>query len=606
MNSGIFTKIGRRSWIFALLAFWVILALNGCNLSQWKTAAAQVPQLVVTNGVNPKTFNYALSQETPNIFGFTYDTLVTVNGVTKKIEPALAESWELSEDKLRFVFSLREGLKWSDGLPLTADDVVFSFNDIYMNKRIPNYYQDNLHIGVSKAFPKVRKLDSRRVEFILPEPFVPFLGLVAAATAILPEHALRNAVETNRSDGRPLFLSTWGTDTDPKKIIVNGPYTIESYASSERLVFRRNPYYWRKDAQGNPQPYIERVIWQIVESTDNTALLQFRSGGLDLLEIGPATFQLLKHEEKRGNFTIQNAGPNSGTSFISFNLNKGRRHSKPLVDPIKSRWFNNVAFRQAVAYAIDRQTIINNDLRGLGETQNSPVFVPSPYYLSPKEGLKTYDYNPEKAKQILLGAGFKYDNKGRLLDADGNQVRFTMLSPASNRPSVPPQIKQSLSKIGMTVDLHYVDSNVIGEEITNSLDWECYLGAMAGNIDPHDGYNVWAVEGSFHVFNQKPAKGQPPIEGWEYADWEKKIEDLFIQGAREFDETKRKAIYAETQRLAQEYLPFIHLVNSLALVAVRNTIQGVKYTSIFPSPGGYIWNIYELKDTKDKITPPRK
>ncbi|MBR8837385.1 MAG: ABC transporter substrate-binding protein [Stigonema ocellatum SAG 48.90 = DSM 106950] len=594
MDSGLFPQKFGRSWIVALVGFWVAIALTGCNPNQFKTAAAQIPQLVIATTANPKTFNYALTQESPNIFGFTYETLATVNGVTKKIEPALAESWEISEDKLRYVFTLREGLRWSDGLPLTADDVVFSFNDIYMNKRIPNYYKDNLYIGLSKAFPKVRKLDNRRVEFILPEPFVPFLGLVAAATGILPEHALRQAVETNRSDGRPLFLSTWGTDTDPKKIIVNGPYTIESYATSERLVFRRNPYYWRKDAQGNPQPYIERVIWQIVESPD-TELLQFRSGGLDLLEISPPTFQLLKREENRGNFTIQNAGPDAGTSFMAFNLNKGRRNGKPLVDPIKSRWFNNVAFRQAIAYAIDRQTMINNNLRGLGETQNSPIFVPSPYYLSPKEGLKTYDYNPEKAKQLLHQAGFKYDNKGRLLDGDGHQVRFTMLSPASNRPSVPPKIKQDLSKIGITVDLQYVDFNVIGGKIAHTLDWECYLGAMVGNIDPHDGYNVWAVEGSFHVFNQKPAKGQSPIEGWEFANWEKKIEDLYIQGAREFDEAKRKAIYAETQRLAQEYLPFIHLVNGLALVTVRNTIQGVKYTSIFPSPGGYIWNIYELK-----------
>ncbi|MBO3460870.1 ABC transporter substrate-binding protein [Aetokthonos hydrillicola Thurmond2011] len=600
MNSGIFRKIFRRGWIFTLLAFWVMVGLNGCNPNNFKAKAAQVSQLVITNGSNPKTFNYALSQESPNIFGFTYETLATVNGVTKKIEPALAESWELSEDKLHYVFTLRENLRWSDGAPLTVDDVVFSFNDIYMNKAIPNYYQDNLRIGLSKAFPQVRKLDSRRVEFILPEPFVPFLGLVAASTAVLPEHALRQAVETKRSDGRPVFLSTWGTDADPKKIIVNGPYTIDSYATSERLVFRRNPYYWRKDARGNPQPYIERVIWQIVESTDNTALLQFRSGGLDILEIGPGTFQLLKREEKRGNFTIKNAGPSSGASFIAFNLNKGRRNGKPLVDPVKSRWFNNVAFRQAVAYAINRQAIIDNDLRGLGETQNSPVFVPSPYYLSPKEGLKVYDYNPEKAKEILLKAGFKYDNKGRLLDADGNQVRFTMLAPASNRPSVPPKIKQNLGAIGITLDLQYVGFDVIGGKISNTLDWESYIGAVVGNIDPHDGYNVWAVEGSFHLFNQKPAKGQPPIEGWEYAEWEKKIEDLFIEGSREFDETKRKAIYAETQRLAQEYLPFIHLVNSFDLVAVRNTIEGIQYTSIFPSPTGYIWNIYELKNTKDK------
>jgi peptide/nickel transport system substrate-binding protein len=601
MNFGGFKKIFRGSFILTLLGFWVALALNGCNPSQFKTAAAQVPQLVLATSTDPKTFNYALIQESPNIAGFTYEGLASVNGVTAEIEPGLAESWEISEDKLNYVFTLREGLKWSDGKPLTADDVVFSFNDIYMNKDIPTYTQDGLRIGQSKAFPKVRKLDNRRVEFTLPEPFSPFLRTVGAGVAIMPEHALRKAVETKRSDGRPEFLSTWGTGTDPKKIIVNGPYIIENYSTNQRVVFRRNPYYWRKDVQGNPQPSVERIIWRIVESPE-TFLAQFRSGGLDLLEIGPSSFQLLKREEKRGNFSIQNAGPDSGTVFMTFNLNKGSRNGKPLVDPIKSRWFNNVAFRQAVAYGINRQRMINNTLRGLGETQNSPISVPSPYYLSPEEGLKTYDYNPEKAKQLLLGAGFKYDNKGQLLDADGNRVRFTMMASAGGRPVITAQIKEDLSKIGIHVDLQFLDFGVLGDKISNTLDWECWYGAITGGIEPANGNNVWTVDGSFHVFNQKPQQGQPKIEGWEAADWEKKIDELYLQGAREFDEAKRKAIYAETQRISQEKLPFIYLFNTLALVAVRNTVENVKYTAIFPNPENYIWNVYQIKVVDNKIT----
>jgi peptide/nickel transport system substrate-binding protein len=599
MISAVFPNMPWRRWFVGLLALIVAIALSGCNPTELKTQAAQVPQMVVVTTTDPKTFNYALIQESPNISSFTYEGLASVNGATGNVEPALAESWTVSEDKLRFVFTLREGLKWSDGQPLTADDVIFTFNDIFLNKRIPTYFQDGLKIGKSKAFPKVRKLDDRRVEFTLPEPFSPFLRSIAAGIAILPEHALRKAVETTRPDGRPEFLSTWGTDTDPAKIVVNGPYKLENYFSSERLTFRRNPYYWRKDAQGNPQPYIERIVWQIVENVD-TALTQFRSGGLDLLEIGPGSFQLLKREEKRANFAIQSAGPDSGTMFLCFNLNKGRRNGKPLVDPIKSRWFNNVAFRQAIAYGIDRQALINNIFRGLGEPQDSPISVPSPYYVSPKEGLKSYDYNPEKAKELLLGAGFKYDNKNQLLDDQGNPVRFTMLISAGGRPLITAQIKQNLSKIGIQVDLQFLSFNIIGEKISNSLDWECWYGAITGGLEPADGANIWSVDGNFHVFNQKPQSGQPPIEGQEVADWEKKIDQLYIEGAREFDEAKRKAIYAETQRLAQENLPFIHLVNSLALVAVRNSIQGVKYTSIFSSPASFNWNIYEVKVVEKK------
>ena len=591
MISAVFSTTTLRRWFSVLLASILAIALSGCTLSQFKTEAAQVPQIVFRNPGDPQSFNYAMNQASPTVFGYIYDGLIAENGVTADIEPALAESWEISEDSKQIVFTLREGLKWSDGEPLTTNDVVFTYNDIYFNERIPTDFRDVLRIGESRALPKVRKLDDRRVEFTVPETFAPFLRTVGGV-AILPEHALRESVFTNNRDGKPKFLSTWGTDTDPKKIIASGAYTLENYTPYERVIFRRNPYYWRKDAQGNPQPYVERLIWQTVESSD-TGLIQFRSGGLDLLEIAPSSFQLLKREEKRGNFTIKNGGPDFGTNFITFNLNKGRRKGRPLVDPIKSRWFNTLAFRQAVAYALDRQAMINNVFRGLGEFQDSPISVQSPYYFSPKEGLKVYDYNPEKAKELLLGAGFKYNNKNQLLDADGNRVRFTLLSQAGSRisDSIGSQLKSDLSKIGIQVDFTPIDFAVMIDKVLNTLEWECYFGLITGGIEPNSGANIWLPDGQFHPFNQKPQPGQPPIEGREVADWEEEIGRLYIRGAQEVDEAKRKEIYAETQRLAQEYLPFIHLVNPLSLTAVRDRIQGVKYSAL----GGTLWNVYELK-----------
>ena len=593
MNYKLFLML--RRWLLGLLAFLVAIALSGCNPTEFKTTAAQVPQIVARTPGAPQTFNYALNQSSPNVFGFIYEGLITENGETGKLEPALAKSWEISEDKLRIVFNLREGLKWSDEKPLTANDVIFTYNDIYFNEEIPTDVRDTFRIGKSGALPKVRKLDDRRVEFTLPEPFAPFLRF-AGGYPILPEHALRKSVETKNRDGRPKFLSTWGTDTDPKKVIVNGPFMLEGYTVNQRVIFQRNPYYWRKDAKGNPQPNIERLIWQIVESPD-TALMQYRSGGLDILEIGPSSFQLLKREEKRGKFSIYNGGADFGTSFICFNLNKGRRNNRPLVNPVKSRWFNTVAFRQAVAYALNRQGILNNVYRGLGELQNSPISVQSPYYLSPKEGLKVYDYNPEKAKEILLKAGFKYNNNGQLLDAEGNRVRFTMLSQAGNRTvdGIGSQVKRDLSKIGIQVDFTPIDFAVLVDKITNTLEWDSYFGLITGGIEHYRVAIVWLPDGGFHPFNQKPQAGQPPIEGREVADWEAEIGRLYIEGARELDEAKRKEIYAQTQRLAQEYLPFIHLVNPLALAAMRDRIEGVKFSAL----GGTLWNAYELKVAED-------
>ncbi|HEY9846882.1 MAG TPA: ABC transporter substrate-binding protein, partial [Candidatus Caenarcaniphilales bacterium] len=350
-----------HSWVSVVLALILaITSLGGCSLEQFKTEAAQVTQLVAASGTDPKTFNYALSQESPNVFDYIYEGLVGANGLTGELEPALAESWKISADNLRVAFTLRQGLKWSDGEPLTVDDVVFTFNDIYLNQAIPAPTRDVLKIGEKNALPALRKLDDRRVEFILPEPYAPLLRYAGGAP-ILPAHALRDSVKTKDSSGNLKFLSTWGTDTNPAEIICNGPYQMASYTTSERVVFRRNPYYWRQDAQGHQLPYIERFVWQIVENTD-TALSQFRSSGVDVLEISAPTFALLKREEARGKFTIYNGGPDTSTLFMSFNLNKGQRNGRPLVNPVKSRWFNTVAFRQAIAYGIDRQTIINNIL----------------------------------------------------------------------------------------------------------------------------------------------------------------------------------------------------------------------------------------------------
>lgn len=581
----------KRFWIFIVLAVFTTATVSACNPANFRSSATQIPQLVTSILSDPKTFNFALNSESPNVFGLIYEGLITENYDTGEIEPALAESWEISDDKLKIVFTLRDGLKWSDGQPLTVDDVVFTYNDIYFNKSIPTDVKDVMRIGESRKLPTVRKVDNRRVEFTVPEPFAPFLRS-ATGYPILPAHALKESIQTKDAEGRPTFLQKWGVDTPLDQIVVNGLYKLERYATSERVVFRRNPYYWRKNPKGKAQPYIERLVWQIVESTD-TSLLQFRSGGLDSIGVTPDYFSLLKVQEKQGNFKIYNGGPAAGTTFIVFNLNKGRRDGKPLVDPVKSRWFNTLEFRQAVAYAIDRQTMINNTYRGLGQTQNSPISVQSPYYLSPEEGLKVYDYNQEKAKQLLLKAGFKYNAQNQLLDSEGNRVRFTLLTNAGNkiREAIGSQITQDLSKIGIQVDFTPLAWNTYTDKLANTLDWDVSMLGLTGGLEPNDGANVWNPEGGLHIFNQKPQAGQKPIEGWEVAPWEAKIGQLYIQAARELDESKRKAIYAETQRITQENLPFIYLVNPYALSAVRDRFEGIRFSAL----GGAFWNLYEIK-----------
>lgn len=586
------------------LLFLVVMALvfplfiTSCNPRDYKTQAAQVPQLVLVSPTDPKTFNYANNQTFPSVFPFIYEGLIKENSVTGEYEPALAESWRFSPDNKRIVFTLRPNLKWSDGKPLTADDVVFTYEDVVFNSKIPTDQKESIQIGEKKVFPQVRKLNDRQVEFILPEPFAPLLAATAAPEGImiLPKHALAEAVNTKLPDGNPKFISTWGTDTDPKQIITNGPYVIDSYNPSQRLILKRNPYYWRKDQQGKQLPYIDRITWQFIENLD-TQLLRFRSSDLDVMgdtrPLRAEYFSLLKREEKRGNFQVLNGGPWSGVLYLTFNLSQAKdQNGKPFVNPVKSRWFNTLEFRQAVAYAIDRDRINTNLFRGLGVVQNSPISVQSPF--TAKEGLRVYNHDPQKSKDLLKKAGFKYDDRGQLFDSEGNRVRFTLLTNANNltRVAIGAQIRQDLAGIGIQVDYNPINFNVLIDKTNGSRDWDAHIIGFTGGIEPHGLANLWMTSGGSHSFNLKQQPGQPKMQGYVANEWEKEIDRLFIQGAQELDREKRKKIYGEFQKLVQEQLPVIHLVNDSAIMAVRNRVKGLKYSGL-PSWG--LWNIQELR-----------
>ncbi|AOY81263.2 ABC transporter substrate-binding protein [Moorena producens JHB] len=577
----------RRYRIF--IYFILAIALVSCLQLRWLHKPALTSQIIVSSSVEPNTFNPQLMEEGAGILTYLYEGLVRENE-RDEIEPALAESWEFSSDRRKIIFTLRKGLKWSDGKPLTANDVVFTYEDIYKNPAINAYAMDFLKIGKNREFPTLKKLDDWRVEFTLPEPFYPFLRITRME--ILPAHVLQSLIHKKDPGGRLLFLSAWSKDTPPEQIISNGPYQLESYIPGERITFRKNPHYWRKDDQGNPQPYIERIIQQTV-SNDDTALIQFRAGVLDFIKVNIDYFSLLKREENKGKFTIYNGGKQTTTTVITFNLNTGDRHGKPLVDPIKSRWFNTVEFRQAIAYSINRQRLLNTLFKGLGALQNSPIAEQSPYYLSPEAGLPVYDYNIDQAKALLIQAGFQYNSQGQLLDSASNRVEFTLTYNVAHRTlqNMAPLIQQDLKKIGIKVNLHPIAVTLVVDKLMNTMDWECQIfNGFPMAIEPHDTVNFWSTESNWHFFNRQPQGKQTPVTGRLVPGWEQKITDLYLEGSTTWDETKRKQIYATTQKLSQEYLPFIYLVNSLSMVAVRDQIQGVKHSAL-QSP---FWNVHEL------------
>ncbi len=584
----LFTAARQRLTLIVLsVCLSVCLSLAACA----RSPAAPPSQLLLYYLSDPKSFNCGIPNDldTQKLCGNLYEGLVTVNGVTLEIEPALAETWQVRNNGQQIVFQLRQGLVWSDGQPLNADDVLFTFRDVLFNEKIPAPYRDSLRIGEAGVFPKVRKLDDLRVAFDLPEPFAPFLSSVGVP--ILPRHALEQTLSADTANGPPRFLNTWGIDTDVTQIVSSGAYQLAEYRPAERITLVRNPNYRKRG-----KPYIGRVILNIVDSTD-TSLLQFRSRDLDVLApLQPEFFQLLKREEQRDGFKIYNAGPDSSSVFLAFNQNRGRsaKTNQPFVNPIRSAWFNDLAFRRAVTYAINRPAMINNVYRGLGSLQHSQESEQSPFYLSPQQGLRTYDYDLDQAKALLQTAGYTFNAQGQLQDAKGNAIRFTLITNAGNktREAIGDQIQNDLAQLGIQVDFVPIDWNRLIGKLDNSRDWEAVvMGLGGGGIEPNSGANIWRSDGSLHLFNQGSLPGQPPQTGRVVTDWEQRLDQLFITGARELDPAKRQAIYAEYQRIVQDQLPFSFLVRRFLLGAVRNRVEAVHPSVIT----GFLWNLEDLR-----------
>ncbi|MEL7316191.1 MAG: ABC transporter substrate-binding protein, partial [Cyanobacteria bacterium J06559_3] len=270
--------MGRRGVLFGMMVA-IAATLTVLCVSQLTPAQVSPSRIVFSALSDPRTFNPALSQEYPNVFMYTFQGLITLDGETGEIVPALAESWEISEDGLTYIFTLRDGLQWSDGEPLTADDVVFTYQAVTLNEAIPAPSRDIFRIGGEGLLPTLQKLDDRRVQFNLPEPFAPFLR--NTGLQILPAHSLQEAVNTFDSEGNSLFLLTWTTVTPPAEIVCNGPYRLKEYLPGQHVIFERNPYYWRRDDQGNQQPYIQELEWRVINSSSER-LSQFRAGELDV------------------------------------------------------------------------------------------------------------------------------------------------------------------------------------------------------------------------------------------------------------------------------------------------------------------------------------
>ncbi|MFA6990331.1 MAG: ABC transporter substrate-binding protein [Candidatus Gastranaerophilaceae bacterium] len=535
-----------------------------------------------TIGEGPKTFNpwNAKDATSSTLAGLMFDGLVTTDAFTGKVIPQMAKSVSVDKTGKIYTVTLRKGLKWSDGKEITADDVVFTWNDIII-AGFGNTSMRDIILVNGKA-PQVSKIDKYTIKFVTPKPFAPFLRQLSASIA--PKHILEPVVKKGKAE----FDRFWGVTTPVDQFVISGMFKISEYIPAQRIRFVRNPDYYMVDKSGHTLPYLSNYVVLVV-GDQNNEVLKFEGGELDMLSVRGSNVARFKELEKKSNYTVYNLGPNTGTTFLTLNLNRRKdANGKYYVDPIKQRWFNDFNFRKAVDYAIDREFMVANVLSGVG----APLFTAeslSSIFLNQK--LKNgHPRDIEYSKKLLKESG--YTLKGnQLFDKYGNKVEFTLFTNAGNteRESTGVMIKEDLRELGIKVNFKPVEFNVLVGKLTDSLDWDAVIMGLTGSaLEPHDGKNVWYSTGAMHLFNMR--KGKDLITRADLRKWEAELDNTFDQGARELNVEKRKHIYDKYQDIVYEQHPTIYLYSGLNVVAVRN-----KFGNIEPTPlSGVTHNLEEI------------
>lgn len=536
-----------------------------------------------TIGEGPKTFNPFNTKDNISAMmsEIMYDGLLTTHPVTGQPIPKLAKSFSVNGND--YIIHLRHGIKWSDGKPITADDVVFTWQNIIFDGFGNTSTRDS--IIIDGKLPTVKKIDDYTVEFKTPQPFAPFIRMLS--TSIAPKHIFEPAVKK----GKEYFETFLSTNIDPKILVTSGAFKLKEYVPAQRVVFERNPNYYMINKNNQKLPYLDKLVYLIVGDINNE-VLKFEGGELDTIGLQGANVARFKELEKHSNFKVYNLGPDTGTMFVSFNLNNRKdKNGKYFVDLKKQRWFQDKNFRQAVDYAIDRKNMVLNIANGLAAPLYTAESLNSIYL---NKNLKPYDRNIEKSKDLLKKSGYWWDKKGHLMDEFGNHVEFNLFTNAGNteREAIGVMVKQDLEDLGMKINFKPIEFNSLVNKLVNTSDWDIVIMGLTGSpLEPNGGKNVWMSNGTLHMFNQRPA-------GYTKDDrypWEKELDYLYTQGALATTFEARKKFYDEYQKIVYEEKPFVYIYSPLRITAIRT-----KFKNVFPtSLGGVTYNIEEIYEAKE-------
>ena len=553
---------------------WPVVALTQ-NLIVAGLAGNPGGRLVYAERSEPKTFNplNAGDNASKDVLHRLMADLVHINRATFKTEPALARSWTSSKDGLHYVVELREGLRFSDGHPCDADDVVFSFQ-VYLDEKAHALQRDLLLLDGRPIV--VRKLDSRRVAFELPGPYA-VTDRLFDTFFILPRHLLEKPYREGR------ISEAWGIRTPASEIAGLGPFRLKEYVPGQRVVLERNPYYWKFDAAGHRLPYLNELQF-VFAGTEDMQVMRFQSGESDVLyRVGPRNYNVLQKDAARRGLALQNLGPGMEFAFLFFNLADLPRTAPPEMVAHQA-WFRRLPFRQAVSAAIDRDALVR--LAYLGFATPLAGLAPPGNKDWIDSTLPKLVRSLDRARKLLRDDGFQWAADGALLDSAKKRVEFTIVTSSSNneRVQMAGLIQDDLKQIGITVHVVPLEFRSLLDRLQRTLEFEaCVQSLASADADPNADLPLYLSSGSIHLWNPRQKSPATP--------WEAEIDELMRKQVSTLQYGARKKMFDRVQQIMAQNLPAIPLVGPSILVGAKKDLGGFRpalmehYT---------LWNIEEL------------
>jgi len=549
-------------------------------------------RFVVGATAGPKTLNPIMENETNSndVISQMFVSLTDIDYLTQADIPMLAKSWEFSNGGRTVTYHLRRGARFSDGHPLTSEDVKFSF-DVVMDPDLHPSMQDALTMDVGGKVMPFTYSAPDSYTFVVTSPATDALILAHAANVrIIPRHVLEPAWKAGH------FASSYTTATPPESLVTCGPWRLKEQLENQQTVLTRNPYWFGVDAKGRRLPYLDEIVFRIAKDQDVAAQM-FHAGELDGLDnVKSEDYKKYSAEQKEKGFVLYDIGPHFNTNFVWFNLNrvrkpeKGKKVGDPKVEGYKYAWFSNRDFRRAVSMAVDRDAIIRGPYYGYGTKAWGLFPSGNPRWYD--STLTAPDLDPEGAKRLLDGLGLKDRNgDGVREDAAGHPVAFTIVYNADSklRQAVSTLLQDDLAKVGIKLTPTGLDFNTMITKTRHEFDYETCLGGLGSAVpsDPGMGPNFWRSSGLTHYWDI----GQPKPE----TRAEARIDSLFQACVGTTDLAARKAAYHQMAQILNDECFVIWLPTLELKIPIRNRFGNVHASQM---PHRILWNSAVLFDKR--------